>query len=277
MYNVEIVCPLYNASNYIIKLHNNILKQSGVNIIKINYLLTESNDNTEEILINNNIEYKKINKEGFSHSLTREEALFNVSNKFAIMITQDIGLEDKDCFKKMIEYLNNNELAICYCRQVSNVGLDRYYRAISYPNNNYIHDYNSLLKMGSDACFCSDACCCYNVDIFKKINGYDNKKLNTNEDMYYAYKCLSNNLLVGYISDTYVIHSHKLSLKQTYNRYIEIGKFFKENEEIGKLKSSKKKYLKCILGILKRFDIVSLIKFPFDVMARFMGLKKGKK
>ena len=81
MVTVDIICPLYNAFNYIDSLHNSLLKQENVNINKFRYVLTESKDDTEKYLIDNNINYRKIKKEEFSHSLTREkEALERLIN-----------------------------------------------------------------------------------------------------------------------------------------------------------------------------------------------------
>ena len=48
---VDIICPLYNAEKNIETLHKSLLKQNKVKINKIIYILTESKDNTEKILI----------------------------------------------------------------------------------------------------------------------------------------------------------------------------------------------------------------------------------
>ena len=61
--SVDIICPLYNAEKYIDSLHKSFLLQKDVEILKIRYVLTESKDNTEKYLIDNNINYRKIKKE----------------------------------------------------------------------------------------------------------------------------------------------------------------------------------------------------------------------
>ena len=60
MKTIDIICPLYNAEEYIENLHKSFIMQKKVKINKIRYVLTESKDNTEEYLKNNNIEYKII-------------------------------------------------------------------------------------------------------------------------------------------------------------------------------------------------------------------------
>lgn len=37
---VDIICPLYQAENYIKKLHESLLKQENVQINRIQYILT---------------------------------------------------------------------------------------------------------------------------------------------------------------------------------------------------------------------------------------------
>ncbi|MBD9114566.1 rhamnosyltransferase, partial [bacterium] len=52
---IDIICPLYNASKYIIDLNKSFLMQKNVLLNKIRYVLTESSDNTKEIMDNANI------------------------------------------------------------------------------------------------------------------------------------------------------------------------------------------------------------------------------
>jgi len=60
--NIDIICPLYNAFEYIDNLHNSLLKQKKVNINQISYILTESKDQTEKYLIDHKLNYQKIKK-----------------------------------------------------------------------------------------------------------------------------------------------------------------------------------------------------------------------
>ena len=52
--NIEIICPLYNAEKYIENLDKSLKKQEKVEIEKISYVLTESKDNTKQLLDNMN-------------------------------------------------------------------------------------------------------------------------------------------------------------------------------------------------------------------------------
>ena len=57
---VDIICPLYNARNYIMDLHQNIKKQKNVKVLSINYVVTKTNDNIEEILESLDCNYEMI-------------------------------------------------------------------------------------------------------------------------------------------------------------------------------------------------------------------------
>lgn len=63
--NIDIICPLYNAESYIENLNKSLIKQKKVKINKINYLLTESSDDSKKILKLNKLDYKIIKKRRF--------------------------------------------------------------------------------------------------------------------------------------------------------------------------------------------------------------------
>ena len=111
---ITIICPLYNASEYIIELNKNILKQKNVNIGEIKYLLTESKDNTEEIMKKNNIKYQIIKKNEFSHSLTREKAALESDYDILVFITQDIIIEKENWLYELVNPIIKNEAQACF-------------------------------------------------------------------------------------------------------------------------------------------------------------------
>ena len=95
MKKVDIICPLYNAEEYIENLHKSFIMQKKVKLNKIRYVLTESKDNTESYLKNHNIEYKKIKKNEFSHSLVREKEAMESDSDIVAFVTQDVVIDDE--------------------------------------------------------------------------------------------------------------------------------------------------------------------------------------
>ena len=277
---IDIIVPLYNAENYIVNLHKSFLMQKNVVINKIKYILTESNDNTEEILRKNKYNYKKITKEEFSHSMTRESEAFNSKADIVVFVTQDVQIEDDKWLYNLTKDLND-EIICAYSRQISKYNnIEKYTREKNYPEKSKVVSKKDINNLGLKTFFCSDASCALNRKKFVLLNGYDNKRLPTNEDMYYAYKVIMNNYKLKYCAESVVYHSHKFTLKQIYERYKLTGEFFKENDYLNNYKTldagaSLAKYILKRIIKEKKFDL--LFRYPFDMAARLIGMKIGKR
>lgn len=102
---VDIICPLFNAECFIENLHKSILKQQKVKINKIHYILTESQDETENVLKKNKLNYKKIEKKNFSHSLVREKAAFESQADIVVFITQDIEIKNDEWLYELMSVI----------------------------------------------------------------------------------------------------------------------------------------------------------------------------
>lgn len=277
---VDIICPLYNAQNYIELLNKSLINQKKVKINKIIYILTEGKDDTEKILNNKKIYYQKIVKKEFSHSLVREKAAMASDSDILIFITQDIVIEDELWLYKLIKGIINGECEASFSRQITKYNnIEKYTREKNYPEKSYIVTKKDIKNIGLRTFFFSDAASAIKTSIFKKLKGYDNKNLPISEDMYIAYKIIMNGYRIKYESNSVIYHSHKFTLKELYNRYKLTGQFFKQNSYLdeygttGTGASLAKYILKRILQE-KRFNL--LFRYPFDMAARFIGMKVGK-
>lgn len=279
--NIDIICPLYNAEKDIEGLHKSLLKQKNVQINKIKYVLTESKDNTEEILKKSNINYKKIKKEEFSHGLTREIEAFESNADIIVFVTQDVIIEKEDWLFNLTKDIISGEVDACYSRQIcTNNTIEKYTRECNYPKESKIVSKDDIEKLGLKTFFFSDAASAIKRETFVKLNGYDHKKLVINEDMYIAYKLITNGYKIKYCADSEVIHSHVFTLKQYYNRYKDTGKFFKENSYLNNYKvnqagGSMAKYVLKRAWQDKNWSV--LIRFVPNMVARFIGMKVGIK
>lgn len=278
--SIDIICPLYNAEKYLIELNNSFKKQENVNLNEIKYILTESSDNTEKLLIDNKIAYKKISKNEFSHSLVREEAAFESKADIVVFVTQDIQIARKDWLYNLTKDINNSVVAT-YSRQLSkDAGIEKYTREYNYPNKSRIVSKDDIEDLGLKTFFFSDASSAIKRDVFVKLNGYDNKNLPISEDMYIAYKIINNGYKIKYCADSEVIHSHNFKLRELYNRYKLTGRFFKENSYLDKYGTtgSGANLAKYVLKrILQEHRFGLLFRYPFDMAARLFGMKVGKR
>ena len=278
--DIDIICPLYNAEKDIESLHKSLLKQKNVQINEIKYVLTEGKDNTEEILKKLNINYKKIKKEEFSHGFTREIEAFESKADIIVFITQDIKILREDWLYNLTKDIINGEVDACYSRQIcTNNTIEKYTRECNYPENSKIISNKDINNLGLKAFFFSDASSAIKRKTFIKLNGYDHKKLIINEDMYIAYKLITNGYKIKYCADSEVIHSHVFTLRQYYNRYKDTGKFFKENSYLNNYKVNQAggnmaKYVLKRAWEDKKWSV--LVKYVPNMTARFIGMKVGK-
>lgn len=276
---IDVICPLYNAGKYLVKLHESVLKQKQVNISNIKYILTESSDCTEEILKNNCINYKKIKKNEFSHSLVREQAVFESNAEIICFITQDIEIYDDLWLYNLTKDIDDDIVA-CYSKQSSKYdNIEKYTRERNYPTKSSVVSKNDISKLGLRTFFFSDASSAINRKIFIKLNGYDKKNLPINEDMYFAYKVIMGGYKIKYCANSQIVHSHKFTLKELYDRYKLTGNFFKENNYLDQYGTNGSgvdlaKYI--LKRIIQDKKFMLLFRYPFDMLARFVGMKVGK-
>ena len=278
---IDIICPLYNAEEYILSLHQSLLRQKDVKINKINYILTRSSDNTEIILKENKIPYTLIEANEFSHSLTREKAALKSKADILVFITQDIIINRNDYLINLVKPIIDGNVEATFSRQVAkDKNIEKYTREKNYPDKSYVVSKNDVDTLGIRTFFFSDASSAIKREIFVKLNGYDSKDLPTNEDMYFAYKLIMNGYKIRYCSESVVIHSHHLSFKQLYKRYFDTGLFFKYNDYLNKYNTKKSgldlaKYV--FKRALKDFNIKVLFRFPIDMVIRYKAMKDGEK
>lgn len=281
MKKIEAIVFLYNGKQYIESCLEEFDNQKTPNYDKsLRFILTDTNDGSKELLDEKKTCYEVISPKEFNHALTREKAIYSSSADIVILFTQDARMVNDDCLEKLANCIDD-DIKYAYLRQVNNNwSIERYTRKFNYPKESLVKDKTMIDKLGINTFFASDTCAAVDKNYFILIGGYDSKPQKTNEDMYYAHKVILGGKKVKYCADTYVEHTHKFTLKQLEKRYELFGAFFKENPEIGSYASNGsgiKLALKIIGNILINFNIPALIMFIPNMLARYIGKKKGSK
>ncbi len=286
MIDIDIVCPIYKESASLESLVNSFATQKGVNIKKIIFPVTlshtEEDDVIKDIINRYNIISFELEKEQFSHSLTREKAIKDYCTcRCVVMISQDIKLTNEDVFYNLVKSIDEKETVYNFARQIcTNKSIEKYIRAKNYPAESYYVTNDDVEKMKFMAYFASDACSAYDRDTFMKLGGYGGYDLMMSEDALYSKIVLDAGYKKKYCADAVVEHSHKYTLKQLYKRYYDTGvfqsqvTFFKDVKMEG---SGMKLAMYVLKQALKNFDIPVLFRWFPDMSARYLGIKKGKK
>ena len=285
MKKIDIICPIYKNIEQITQLYGYIKNQEDVEIVNIVFPLTLSGEEVDKDIIKfldeNNIKHFEETKETFSHSLTREKAIREwCTSNIVVLMSQDIIIKDNLAVSKLVAALND-EVVYVYGRQIcSNKSIEKYIRAKNYPEVGYIVSQDDIEKMQLKAFFSSDAFSALERNIFIKIGGYQNINTMMGEDMLYSKFLLDKGYKKAYVAEAEVEHSHKYTLKQLYQRYYDTGVFHKTVKIFDgyHATSSGKDLAFYVLGqALKHFDIPVLFRWLPDMMARYLGMRKGKK
>lgn len=286
MIDIDIVCPIYKESASLEALVKSFANQKDVNIKNIIFPVTlshtEEDDVIRDIIKRYNITSFEIEKEDFSHSLTREKAIKEYcKSNIVVMISQDIKLTNEEVFYNLVKSIDEGETVYNFAKQIcTNKSIEKYIRAKNYPSESYIVTNDDVEKMKFMAYFASDACSAYNREVFIKVGGYGGYNIMMSEDALYSKIILDAGYKKKYCADAIVEHSHKYTLKQLYKRYYDTGifqsqvTFFKDVKMEG---AGMKLAMYVLKQALKHFDIPVLFRWFPDMSARYLGIKKGKK
>ena len=279
--SITVICPLYNAENEFLFLNKSLMRQEGVEIAEIKYILTESSDRTEDLLKMNEIKYKKVRRKDFSHSLTREQAAMSAKGQILVFLTQDVVIKDKNFLAKLVAPIIDGKAEATYARQLTKYdNIEKYTREHNYPERSFVVSKADLEDLGLKTFFFSDAAGAISTKVFKKLGGYDGKKLPIAEDMYFAYKLIMDGGRIMYVANAKVYHSHEFTFRELYKRYKLTGEFMKMNPEIAKYgaTSAGSGMAKHVLKrALKERNWSVICRYIPDMAARFMGMKVGEK
>ncbi|STO31139.1 transferase 2, rSAM/selenodomain-associated [Fusobacterium necrogenes] len=276
MEKISIIVPIYNGEKYLEKLVSKIKEQEINKKIELIALVTKSKDTSlkkAKELFDIVLEIEK-----FNHAKTRHEGALKSSGGILVFITQDILPYDNQWLKNLIEPLNEKIIA-SFSRQIAyeeHSNIEKIIREFNYPNKDRICNKEMKEKNGRKNIFYSDASSAIIKEKFFELGGY-NFEVPTNEDVYLANKIVENGYSFLYASQSRIWHSHQLSLKDTYKRYKDIGKFeklYKNEIDFSKTQSEGNKVLLFLIKeLLKRKNIKELIYLPFDIGARWIGYK----
>lgn len=277
---ISIIVPIYNGEAYITELIEKLKEQKGDFSIELIALVSFSKDKSLEMAKKLFDKVLKIKK--FNHAKTRHEGALIAEGDILVFITQDILPYDNSWLKELVNPLNENIVA-AFSKQIAyqeHSEIEKIIREFNYPDKNRICNKQNEKVNGRKNIFYSDASSAILKTEFFKLGGY-NFFTPTSEDVYLASKIIKNGKSFIYTAKSKIWHSHQLSLKETYKRYKDIGKFeklFEKEIDFSKTESEGKKLLiYMIKELIKRRKIFELIYLPFDIGTRWIGYKVGRK
>ncbi len=277
---VSVIIPTLNAGNYLKPLFASLRRQS----VQTNQILVVdscSKDDTINICKAFGVDCIQIEAKRFDHGGTRNLAASRATGDILVFMTQDALFVDGDCLKNLIKPLDDPSIAASYGRQVPKEEanpIERFLRFFNYPSMGRIKGIEDLPELGIKTFFFSDVCSAIKKSVFEEMGGFPDRTI-VNEDMFLAAKLIMKGYRIAYQANAVVFHSHHYPLKRQFQRYFDIGVFFRRNKWIRDLADSEKegmKYFKEILRFLVDKRQLNWIPYVLaDTATRYLGYRLG--
>jgi rhamnosyltransferase len=194
-----------------------------------------SDDDTPHIAQKVGVELLEIQRADFNHAATRNLAL-NYEADFYLFMTQDAIPYDDKLIENLLKAFDDPDVVVSYARQIPHADADlieKFARETNYPDVSVVKSKESLPSMGIKTFFCSNSCAMYRASYFKEVGGFE-EGLIMNEDMAFAARAILDGKKVAYVAEAKVWHSHAYGAGDIFQRYFDIGIFFKRNRWIVK-------------------------------------------
>lgn len=288
MYTVDVIIPTYKPDNSVLRLIDDLEKQSvrPSRIIIMNTekeywdkLLEETGEDPCKRY--DNITLRHIAKSEFDHGNTRNQGVKFSDADYFLMITQDAFPRDKNLISNLAKALDE-DVAAAYARQYprSDCNLaERYSRKFNYPGTSMKKTQADVEKLGIKTYFCSNVCAMYRRDIFDKLGGFTKRTI-FNEDMVYAGTACKQGYAICYVAEAGVIHSHNYSCIQQFHRNFDIGVSQTDHPEIFAAVRSETEGKKMVKETVAHFrHIGKAYLVPHYIImcgCRFLGYKLGR-
>lgn len=280
MLSCSIIIPTLNAGHMLEPLVTSLNKQSVIPL-EIIIIDSSSTDATQNNALRLGCTLMAIPRSEFNHGGTRNLPAAKAKGEALVFLTQDALPANPRFLEELLKPLERG-IAASYARQIpypSARPTERFARAFNYPRQSTLKTKADLDSLGIRTYFFSNVASAIRKDVFLETGMFPDNVI-MNEDMLFCSKLIDNGHAVMYTSESEVYHSHNYTLKQTFQRYFDIGSFyeknFKKNNNL-KTNSSGAYYTKNIIIFLLNNNFYTAIPFCImEIFAKFLGFYSGK-
>lgn len=185
---------------------------------------SSSSDDTVVVARSLGLRVHIIQQRMFNHGLTRELARKLLGTDIVVMVTQDAISARPNSIMTLVSPLLDGLADISYGRQLPKNGADifeSFPREFNYPARSQIRRLTDANQFGSFTFFCSDSFAAYKQSSLDAVGGFPT--VLTNEDYFAVARILRNGGAIAYVAEATVLHSHRYTLKQEFQRYFDTG------------------------------------------------------
>lgn len=222
-------------------------------------------------------------KQEFDHGGTRNAALKQARFPWVLYLTQDAVCADSQSFSLLLAQATGKNTVAVYGKQLPHIDanpLAATAREANYGSVRVEQNMGRAAQLGIKTWFCSNSFCIWNRAALTKAGGFA-EKLILGEDMHAAARLIQSGGTVVYEPQAQVLHSHNYSALEEFRRYFDIGVFHAQQADLlFRAGNASKEGLKFVLqqakSLWQQRAILSLLRLPFHIAAKFLGYKLGR-
>lgn len=170
----------------------------------------------------------RIDPQSFDHGGTRRKAVeFLEGCDRIVFLTQDAVLADPFALRALLRAFDDPVVGAAYGRQIPRADacqIERHARHFNYPRESLSKSIFDIPRMGLKAAFISNSFAAYRREALQSVGNFPEHTI-VSEDTCVAARMLLRGWKVKYCADAAVIHSHRYTMRQEFQRYFDIGVF----------------------------------------------------
>lgn len=252
--------------------------------VKVFNLDSESTDSTIEISKQYGFTTYIIEADKFNHGGSRNFAFNYFCNidDIVLFITQDAFLYGSNSIDDIVNYFNDSSVAAVCGRQIPHDDANpiaSHARFFNYPDISRIMEFADIPTYGLKTAFVSNSFTAYRASIFKKLGGFPEDVI-LSEDMHLAARMVLSGYKIVYAADACVKHSHNYTPWQEFKRYFDIGVFHSTEswiqEKFGGAGGEGKRFLISEFKYLLKIAPMWIPRACITNCCKILGYKLGK-
>lgn len=185
---------------------------------------SESADGTAELARSfEHVRICTIRRKDFNHGATRELARREIGTDIVVFLTQDVRPRP-GWLELLVQPIRDGRAVVAYSRQIPREGAGRFEafpRQFNYPDHSTTRTIADVHACGVVTFFCSDSSAAYLNSALDEVGGFET--LLTNEDYFAVARLLHSGGSIAYVAESEVVHSHRYTLVQEFQRYFDNG------------------------------------------------------
>ncbi|MBQ2801124.1 MAG: glycosyltransferase family 2 protein [Lachnospiraceae bacterium] len=279
---VDVIIPTYHPDERFQKCIKMLLQQT-VPPETIRIVNTEERFWKKEIEnLSPDIVVTHISKQEFDHGASRNLGAVDSTADVLLFMTQDAVPADIYLIEHLLKYLEKENTAAVYARQLPNENcndLEMFTRQFNYGEKSRVKSQKDISELGIKTYFCSNVCAAYKRDIFVKRNGFISRTI-FNEDMIYCGGLIKAGFYVAYAADAKVYHSHNYTPLEQLKRNFDLGVSQADHPEIFEGISSESEGMRLVKEttnhFMKQGNFGAILDMVIQSAFKLIGYQLGK-